>query len=129
MLQERYQAEAVRVRSDVRKAASRLLALEARARHYRNVLIPLRRELVEATQKQYNAMQVGAFQLLEAKQQEIEAGSQYIEALREYWLARTELDQLLAGRRARFERPELRQVHRVPQTRFGRQSGALRGDE
>ena len=61
-------------------------------------MLPLRNEIVEQTQLQYNAMQLGPFQLLIAKQQQIDAGAAYIRALRDYWLARTELDQLLNGR-------------------------------
>jgi cobalt-zinc-cadmium efflux system outer membrane protein len=43
-------------------------------------------------------MQVGPFQLLLARQQQIESGAAYIGALRSYWLARTRLDQILQGR-------------------------------
>jgi cobalt-zinc-cadmium efflux system outer membrane protein len=129
MLQESYAAEAVHIRSEVRASASRSLALAARAQHYLAVLIPLRQELVRHTQEQYNAMQLGAFQLLQAKQQEIEAGSQYIEALRGYWIARAELDQLLSGRRARFEQPELRSVHQVPEDGMERRTNGLAGEE
>jgi cobalt-zinc-cadmium efflux system outer membrane protein len=128
-LQQNYAAEAVRIRSNVRATASRVLALLARARHYRGVMIPLRRKLVEETQKQYNAMQIGAFQLLEAKQQEIEAGREYIEALRDYWLARTALDQLLSGRQPRFEQPDLRSVHKIPEAGMERRTEALRKEE
>lgn len=128
-LQDGYLADAVRIRSDVRAVASRILALTARAEHYRTVLIPLRRELVEDTQKQYNGMQVGAFQLLQAKQQEIEAGRQYIETLQDYWLARTELDQLLSGRRARFGEPLVLPVHRVPEGGLPTKTKKLSGDE
>ena len=74
-------------------------------------------------------MQIGAFQLLQAKQQEIEAGGQYIETLRDYWLARTELDQLLSGRRARFGQPELRSVHRMAEASMERRTNELSGDE
>jgi cobalt-zinc-cadmium efflux system outer membrane protein len=42
-------------------------------------------------------MQVGVFQLLEAKRDEIEAGRNYIETLTDYWLARTELERAVGG--------------------------------
>jgi cobalt-zinc-cadmium efflux system outer membrane protein len=42
-------------------------------------------------------MQVGVFQLLQTKQMEIESHLRYIEALRDYWIARTELEHLLKG--------------------------------
>ena len=50
------------------------------------------------SQLQYNAMQLGIFQLLQAKRQQINTGILYIETLRDYWLARTELEQILNGR-------------------------------
>ncbi len=49
-------------------------------------------------------MQIGAFQLLQAKQEQINAGNDYIRTLREYWIARTELDLLLSGRMVSLER-------------------------
>jgi len=98
-LQERYAASAVAIRSEVRAVASRLSLLQAQERYYRDVLLPLRQEILEDTQKEYNAMQIGAFQLLQAKQQEIDAGSRYVETLRDYWIASNALGQLAIGRR------------------------------
>ncbi|MGZ9187773.1 MAG: TolC family protein, partial [Candidatus Binatia bacterium] len=46
----------------------------------------------------YNAMQLGPIQLLRAREQQIETGAAYVEVLRDYWLARTDLAQLLSGR-------------------------------
>jgi len=43
-------------------------------------------------------MQLGPIQLLRAREQQIETGAAYVEVLRDYWLARTELAQLLSGR-------------------------------
>jgi cobalt-zinc-cadmium efflux system outer membrane protein len=83
------------------------------------VLLPLRQQILDDTQKEYNAMQIGAFQLLQAKQQEIEAGSKYVETLRDYWIASNALGQLASGRRSStapprsessFDRSERRDV-------------------
>ena len=35
--------------------------------------MPLRQEVLDETQKQYNAMQIGAFDLLRAKQEQVDA--------------------------------------------------------
>ncbi len=48
------------------------------------------------SQQQYDAMLLGVFQLLLARREEINAYRDYIEALRDYWIARAELD-LRAG--------------------------------
>ena len=97
---ELYAATAVEVRSRVRATHESVAAARDQARYYERVILPLRQQIVEQTQLQYNAMQVGAFQLLLAKQQQIDAGNAYIRALRDYWVARTELDLLLNGRLA-----------------------------
>ncbi len=96
-LQESYAAEAVELRAAVPSAASRVLARRGRADFLRRVVLPLRSRIVEETQLQYNAMQQGAFELLMAKREEIVAGATYVEELRDYWIARAELGQLLAG--------------------------------
>jgi cobalt-zinc-cadmium efflux system outer membrane protein len=92
-----YWAQAVEIRAAARAVYQRMQSARSRALYVRGVLLPLYTRIVNHTQLQYNAMQIGIFQLLVAKQQQIEAGLQYIEMLREYWLAHTALDQILSG--------------------------------
>lgn len=99
-----YYATAVELRAAVRSARALVENAETRVRYYEQVVLPLRARIVEETQLQYNAMLVGAFELLQARQQQIAAGSQYIETLREYWLARSALETLVNG--GRFRRVE-----------------------
>ena len=96
-LEHEYYALAVRVRAEARVAWSRLQSAERRTQQSRKVIIPLHRQVTAETQKHYNAMLLGAFDLFRAKQEEIESGIDYIEALRDYWTARAQLDGLLAG--------------------------------
>jgi len=63
--------------------------------------LPLRQFIVDETQKQYNGMFIGAFELLQTKRDQVEAGRQYIEALRDYWIARSQLQQIAGGRLVR----------------------------
>jgi cobalt-zinc-cadmium efflux system outer membrane protein len=95
---QQFIATAVEVRSAARDGRNRVLATRARANYFHQVILPLRREITERTQLQYNAMQIGAFQLLQAKEKEVEAGITYIEALRDYWTARTRMEQIRSGR-------------------------------
>jgi len=95
---ERYHARAVEVRSRVRAAHSVVLSARARARYYQEVILPQRQRIVEETQLQYNGMQVSTFQLLQVKRNQVEAGASFIEALRDYWVARTRLEQIMGGR-------------------------------
>ncbi len=100
-----YFALAVDIRSGVRSAYKHMSAARQRTEYYINIIIPLRQRIVEESQKQYNGMFIGGFQLLQAKRDEVESAKDYIESLRDYWLARAELDQILAGRFVRSERP------------------------
>jgi cobalt-zinc-cadmium efflux system outer membrane protein len=93
-----YFATAVEVRSAARVARGRLLAARDRAVYLRRVMLPLRQEITSQTQLQYNAMLVGPLQLLQARRAEIEAGVEYVDALREYWVARSQVEQVESGR-------------------------------
>jgi cobalt-zinc-cadmium efflux system outer membrane protein len=96
--QQEYYAVAVRIRSTARAVQDRLEGARDRALYYRDILLPLRERIVNEAQLQYNAMQLGPFQLLQAREQQIETAAAYIDALREYWLARGDIGQLLSGR-------------------------------
>lgn len=94
----RYAAMAVEARSQVRAAYAKVLAARSRAEYFRRRVLPLYARILEQTQLQYNAMQVGVFQLLQAKQSQIDAGRAYVEAVRDYWVAWTELEKAVGGR-------------------------------
>jgi cobalt-zinc-cadmium efflux system outer membrane protein len=94
---ERYRALAVEVRSQVRKAWTRMESARRRVAHYPAVLLPLRRQIIEETQREYNAMLAGVYQLLQAKRDEVETGRGYVETLTEYWVARAELERAVGG--------------------------------
>jgi cobalt-zinc-cadmium efflux system outer membrane protein len=96
--QQRYAALAVEIRSEVRAARDRMVAARSRADYYRKVILPRRHRITEETERQYNAMQVGVFVLLQARQAEIDAGREYIDALKSYWIARSDLEKAVGGR-------------------------------
>jgi len=52
---------------------------------------------VEETLRQYNAMSSTPFAVLEARRAELETELAGIDAARDYWLARSALDQILVG--------------------------------
>lgn len=83
--------------SEVRAAGQRLIAARARVEYYRDVLLPRRRRIVELTQLEHNAMLVGIFQLLAARQDEAEAQREFVEAQGHYWIARSRFDRVLNG--------------------------------
>jgi cobalt-zinc-cadmium efflux system outer membrane protein len=94
---------AIDVRSRAREAKARLLSAQSRAQKYASVIVPAEARVVEQTLLQYNAMQVGVFQLLDARRGELAARLAYVEALRDYWTSRAELEALLAGQRVSTE--------------------------
>jgi cobalt-zinc-cadmium efflux system outer membrane protein len=96
--QQEYYDLAVRLRATLRAVRDRLQGAQDRAVYYRDILLPLRERIVNETLLHYNAMQVGVFQLLRARELQIQAAVAYIQTLLEYWLARTDLGQLLSGR-------------------------------
>ncbi|MFO8008749.1 MAG: TolC family protein [Candidatus Brocadiia bacterium] len=97
-LWNRYTDLAVRLRSETRMARYRLQAARQRAVYYRDVVMPLREQILRQTQLRYNAMFLGVFELLQAKQLETDARRRYIEALGNYWIVRAEMETLLRGR-------------------------------
>ena len=100
--EQEYYALAVRVRSAARAVQDRVAGARDRALYYRDILLPLRERIVNEGQLHYNAMQIGIFQLLRDREQQIETGVAYVEALRDYWLARADLTQLASGRAPSF---------------------------
>ncbi|HYC92005.1 MAG TPA: TolC family protein [Thermoanaerobaculia bacterium] len=83
--------------SQLRAARATLAEARARVEYYRDVIVPRRTRILELTKLEHNAMLAGVFQLLQAKQNEIQARRDFIDAQREYWSARTDLDRALQG--------------------------------
>lgn len=75
----------------VHLGVDRVAAMHKIAEDYRTALIPQRETIVARTQERQNYMLVGVFELLLAKQQEFDAYQGYLEAVRDYWLARVDL--------------------------------------
>lgn len=91
-------ALAVDVRADVRASRARVLTARGVVEEYGKVVIPLRERIVRFSQEQYDAMLLGVVQLIQAKQSEYEAYREYIEALRDYWIARSDLERAVGAR-------------------------------
>jgi outer membrane protein, heavy metal efflux system len=85
----------IEISNGLRSAHTEVANARARVEQYRRALIPLREAVVARTQEQVNFMLVGQFELLLAKQQEYDAYQGYLEAVRDYWIARTELARMV----------------------------------
>lgn len=92
-----HEALELEVRSDVRGALQRVRLARQLHQQISGTLLPQRQHILAETLLQYNAMQVSNFELLQAKSTEIEAQRAAIEALRDYWVARAELEKAAGG--------------------------------
>ncbi|MGE4070985.1 MAG: TolC family protein [Lysobacterales bacterium] len=68
------------------------------AEQYQAGLLPQREGIVDGTQRELNFMFKGAFELLLVKQEQYAAYQDYLEAVRDYWVARAELRRAVGGR-------------------------------
>ncbi len=96
--ERRLESEAVAIRAEVREARDRLMAKRDLTSYYRDELLPGRKKILELTLTHYNAMLKSPYDLLLAKQNEISAERGYIDALRDYWIARADLERAVGGR-------------------------------
>jgi cobalt-zinc-cadmium efflux system outer membrane protein len=95
--QRQLEALAVNARSEVREERDRMLAARDLALYYGRVLLPQRVRILDLTLRHYNAMFKGAYDLLQAKQAEVEAEKAYLDSWRNYWIARARLERALGG--------------------------------
>lgn len=96
--QRMLEALAINARSEVREARDLVVAWRDMAAYYRGVLLPQRVQILDLTLRHYNMMLKGAYDLLLAKQSEVATERAYVEAWRDYWIARTELERAVGGR-------------------------------
>jgi len=93
-----FESLSIDIRSDVRELSDRLASKRSIALLYRDELLPQRAAIVTQSQIHYNGMLLGAYDLFTAKTEELQAGREYAEALRDYWITRTELERTVGGR-------------------------------
>jgi len=96
----------VNIRSEVRALRGRLQTDRAAVAHYQTALLPLRERLVHEAQLRYDAMLLGVFQLLNARREQIEAYRGYLDAVRDYWTTRADLERAAGGALSAADRKE-----------------------
>jgi outer membrane protein, heavy metal efflux system len=84
------------VGNDISLGLDRVATAREIAEAYRGTLVPQREAVSQRTLEEVNFMLAGAFEALQAKREQYEAYEEYIEAVRDYWLARVQL-RLAAG--------------------------------
>jgi outer membrane protein TolC len=91
---------AIDARSEVREAYGNYRSAYDIARHQRDEIVPLKKRISEEQVLRYNGMLIGVFELLADARAQIASVNGYIESLRDFWLAQTDLDMALIGKAA-----------------------------
>ncbi|MGH7890052.1 MAG: TolC family protein [Thermodesulfobacteriota bacterium] len=86
------------VRSEIKQKRDSLLLLRVLVEEYRKSVIPVRMKITEETLKHYNYMLLGTYDLIQAKQNEILARKQYIDYLKDYWIARSDVEKAVSSK-------------------------------
>lgn len=91
-------AVAVNARSEVRETYAAYRTAYDLARHYRDEVLPLRKRISEENLLRYNGMLIGVFELLADAREQVRGVTDYVQALRDFWVAETDLQTALTGR-------------------------------
>ena len=83
---------AINARSEVREAYSAYRTAFDLARHYRDEIIPLRKQISDENLLRYNGMLISVFDLLADARSQMASINSYIEAQRDFWIAQTNLE-------------------------------------
>jgi cobalt-zinc-cadmium efflux system outer membrane protein len=80
-----------------RSVRERLLLQRKLVMDYKKTIVPHHKQVVLLSQAYVNAMALNVYKLLAGKQQELQALMGYNNALKDYWLAKVELDRYIGG--------------------------------
>ncbi|MFT3712849.1 MAG: TolC family protein [Archangium sp.] len=98
MLRAKAESQALSIRSAVRQTLNRLESSTKRSKHYGERLLPARQKALKETVLQYNAMQLGVFQVLAAQRSVTETELAQVDAMLDAARAKAAMTLLLAGR-------------------------------
>lgn len=79
-------------------ASERVRVLGEVVKIYRTALVPERETVARQSQLEQNFALIGAFEVLAARAQQFDAYQSFLEAVRDYWLARVDLMRLIGSR-------------------------------
>lgn len=91
-------AAAIDARSEVRESYFRYRSSYDIARHYQNEIVPISKRILEEKQLRYNGMLVSVFDLLAEARSQVVSVNSYIESLRDFWLAQSNMQMSLIGK-------------------------------
>jgi hypothetical protein len=88
---------AIEARSEVRENYNNLQIRYDLAKYQQETVLPLSEAILGETQLEYNGMLMGIYDLIDDTRGQIEAGREYVETLRDFWIAEAELAQSVGG--------------------------------
>jgi len=91
-------AKAITAASEVRGSYNQYLTSFELAKQYRDEIVPLRKRILQENQLRYNGMLIGPFELLADARAQVLSVNSYLGALRDFWLAESNLDMSLIGK-------------------------------
>jgi len=96
--QARLREAGLSIENNIRANANAVRAHGEAVDIFKNSLIPQREKVLARKQQEQNFMLIGVFELIQAKAREYDAYQGYLEAVRDYWLARVELTRSVGER-------------------------------
>ncbi len=90
-------AHAVEIQTRARELEQRLQAARAKVEYYQEAILPLQKRIMALSQLHYNAMFIGVYELLQARDDEVMAQIDFIDACRDFWILQTDWELALAG--------------------------------
>jgi cobalt-zinc-cadmium efflux system outer membrane protein len=96
-VEDKFEALAVDVRSQIRELREELASKREIARFYQDELVPDQRRILNESLIQYNAMEIENFELFSTKAEEARTEREYLDAVRDYWITRAELERAVGG--------------------------------
>ncbi|RZS47515.1 TolC family protein [Sphaerotilus mobilis] len=91
-------AVAIKARSEVRESYSAYRTSYDVAKHFRDEVVPLRKRISEENLLRYNGMLASVFDLLSDSKDQVTGVVGAVEALRDFWVAETNLQTAVTGR-------------------------------
>jgi outer membrane protein TolC len=94
---DRFTQSAIDARSQIRVAYAAYRSNFDMARQQRDEVVPTRKLIAEQNLLRYNASLISVFDLLADARSQIESANEYIQCVRDFWMAKSELDTALLG--------------------------------
>jgi outer membrane protein TolC len=94
---DRFTQAAIEARSQIRLAYANYHAAFELAKQQRDEVLPLREAIAQENLLRYNASQISIFELLSGAREQAAGFDGYIQRVRDFWIAKSQLDAALLG--------------------------------